>query len=272
MINKQDNGRCCKDCSEFKTWDQFPRKNGGPNGRRPYCAPCWKVRKTKYNANATPEQVRRWAEAQKKKSKEAYALKRRKGVIRREAEAKANALPNLIKEFVSMCRYEPKAFIPGLGEMERCPYCQRLFQGIVKHQIYCSDKCSDTVKGKRYRETDKGKEKARLRRIELMRTAEGKVAKSIRDHRRRAKIRGTAATGKSYATWLIALKKRKAFTCYWCGQVKPIKALTVDHINPIARGGVDSIENVCAACRVCNSRKHDKPLAEWAHKNGMLPL
>lgn len=44
--------------------------------------------------------------------------------------------------------------------------------------------------------------------------------------------------------------------CSYCGGL----ADTVDHIDPIARGGDSSVGNLTAACARCNSRKKDRPL------------
>ena len=43
--------------------------------------------------------------------------------------------------------------------------------------------------------------------------------------------------------------------CYYCGQQVPAKELTMDHIVPIARGGVTTKGNVVPACRRCNTEK-----------------
>jgi len=43
--------------------------------------------------------------------------------------------------------------------------------------------------------------------------------------------------------------------CAYCG--RPGK-LTIDHVTPLSRGGANSIENLVAACRSCNSRKWAK--------------
>lgn len=49
--------------------------------------------------------------------------------------------------------------------------------------------------------------------------------------------------------------KRDAFTCQYCGQTPPTVVLEVDHINPVANGGLDAIDNLLTACFDCNRGK-----------------
>ena len=48
--------------------------------------------------------------------------------------------------------------------------------------------------------------------------------------------------------------------CAYCDA--PAKHL--DHIKPIARGGLDVLSNVIPACAPCNYAKADQSLAQWA--------
>ncbi|MCE2977967.1 MAG: HNH endonuclease [Pseudanabaena sp. CoA8_M7] len=34
--------------------------------------------------------------------------------------------------------------------------------------------------------------------------------------------------------------------------------MTIDHIQPTSKGGLNTIENLCLACRTCNEYKSDK--------------
>lgn len=52
--------------------------------------------------------------------------------------------------------------------------------------------------------------------------------------------------------------RRDGRRCAYCGK----RADTIDHVVPRSRGGTHSWENCVAACRVCNSRKADRLLAE----------
>jgi hypothetical protein len=56
--------------------------------------------------------------------------------------------------------------------------------------------------------------------------------------------------------------KRDSFTCQYCGQSSPDVILHVDHINPVAKGGTNSIINLVTSCNECNMGKSDKLLSD----------
>lgn len=49
--------------------------------------------------------------------------------------------------------------------------------------------------------------------------------------------------------------KRDGFCCQYCGAVPPAAVLEVDHINPVANGGKNNIDNLITACFDCNRGK-----------------
>ncbi|WP_019652243.1 HNH endonuclease [Variovorax atrisoli] len=49
--------------------------------------------------------------------------------------------------------------------------------------------------------------------------------------------------------------KRDAFTCQYCGAHPPNVLLHVDHINPVANGGKNDIDNLVTSCEPCNLGK-----------------
>jgi 5-methylcytosine-specific restriction endonuclease McrA len=51
--------------------------------------------------------------------------------------------------------------------------------------------------------------------------------------------------------------------CHWCGQTVTAKALTMDHIVPISRGGKSTKGNTVPACKDCNSKKKQLLPMEW---------
>lgn len=56
--------------------------------------------------------------------------------------------------------------------------------------------------------------------------------------------------------------KRDAFTCTYCGRKAPDVVLQVDHVDPHAKGGEDSLLNYTTACEACNGGKSDIPLSD----------
>lgn len=56
--------------------------------------------------------------------------------------------------------------------------------------------------------------------------------------------------------------KRDGFTCQYCGAKAPDAILHVDHIEPVSKGGDNSILNLITACDGCNSGKSDRRLSD----------
>lgn len=56
--------------------------------------------------------------------------------------------------------------------------------------------------------------------------------------------------------------KRDSFTCQYCGRKAPDVVLEVDHINPVSKGGENSIINYVTSCFDCNRGKSDKTLSD----------
>ncbi|MDZ4721622.1 MAG: HNH endonuclease [Roseiflexaceae bacterium] len=54
-----------------------------------------------------------------------------------------------------------------------------------------------------------------------------------------------------------ALKERYNYTCLRCGRQEPEIKLTADHIVPISKDGVGTIDNIQPLCKRCNTAKHD---------------
>lgn len=54
--------------------------------------------------------------------------------------------------------------------------------------------------------------------------------------------------------------KRDGFACQYCGAHPPSAILEVDHIDPVANGGGNDIDNLITACLPCNRGKGVIPL------------
>lgn len=53
--------------------------------------------------------------------------------------------------------------------------------------------------------------------------------------------------------------KRDGFRCRYCGAMGGDDVLVVDHVNPVARGGRNNLDNLITACERCNQGKGDSP-------------
>jgi len=56
--------------------------------------------------------------------------------------------------------------------------------------------------------------------------------------------------------------KRDQFTCQYCGAHPPSVILHVDHISPVAHGGLNEIDNLITSCESCNLGKSSKELSD----------
>lgn len=67
------------------------------------------------------------------------------------------------------------------------------------------------------------------------------------------------ANGGTYtvAEW-EALKAYHDFTCLCCGKREPDIKLTADHIVPVTKGGMNTVENLQPLCQPCNSAKNNR--------------
>lgn len=72
--------------------------------------------------------------------------------------------------------------------------------------------------------------------------------------RRKARMKGNG--GEFTMQEWQDLKARYDYRCLRCGASEPEIVLTVDHVIPIARGGLNVIENIQPLCRACNSSKN----------------
>jgi len=77
------------------------------------------------------------------------------------------------------------------------------------------------------------------------------------------------AEGKHTAAELAELLKKQGGRCIYCR--KSIKTTyTVDHIQPLSRGGTNWITNIQLLCGPCNYSKQDADPIEFARRNGKL--
>lgn len=60
-----------------------------------------------------------------------------------------------------------------------------------------------------------------------------------------------------------AIFARDGHRCVYCGAEFPVAQLTVDHVQPRARGGDGSGGNLVTACGPCNVRKGHRRVAEF---------
>lgn len=65
---------------------------------------------------------------------------------------------------------------------------------------------------------------------------------------------------------------RDHLTCQYCGKKGTVDTLTIDHIVPKSKGGLNTYENVVSACKPCNNKKRDRYLSESGMKLLSTPI
>lgn len=80
------------------------------------------------------------------------------------------------------------------------------------------------------------------------------------DARRRTKIGPHRGKHNVTVAELRAIRAVFGDACVYCGE----PADTLDHLEPLARGGIHSVSNLVPACGTCNRSKKDKLLSEWS--------
>ena len=121
----------------------------------------------------------------------------------------------------------------------------------------------------RYQEDSDFADRKRLSSNQSAKSDKGKQRRSRTEHRRRA-----AKLNQSGVVSVGILDQRivdQGGRCYWCSRKfgKNHKA-TIDHLIPLALGGMDEDVNLVASCGPCNYRKGAKHPLDFARQEGIL--
>lgn len=114
----------------------------------------------------------------------------------------------------------------------------------------------------RYRKNTEYREDVKARALVWQASHPHSVAEKQR--RRKALLKGNRAVTISKAEWL-EIRETFGGVCAYCNQPA---TLTVDHVEPVARGGAHAPDNIVPACQPCNSSKGSKPLLVWLLTSG----
>lgn len=58
-------------------------------------------------------------------------------------------------------------------------------------------------------------------------------------------------------------RRRSQGICHYCKQIFSPRELTMDHLVPVARGGLSVKSNVVPCCKDCNTKKRQLLPLEW---------
>jgi hypothetical protein len=68
----------------------------------------------------------------------------------------------------------------------------------------------------------------------------------------------TEADAPAYLAIVKAVKSARRMSCYWCNKPTPKNRRQIDHIIPLAKGGTDTVLNLCLSCLTCNASRKAK--------------
>ncbi|WP_302080602.1 HNH endonuclease [Salinibaculum rarum] len=66
--------------------------------------------------------------------------------------------------------------------------------------------------------------------------------------------------------------ERDNYTCQYCQNEFARDSLTLEHVVPVSKGGIDDPTNYITACRSCNSSKSDEMIEEFLSRRGDLNI
>ena len=94
-----------------------------------------------------------------------------------------------------------------------------------------------------------------------------------KENRRRALLQAArvGTDRKAYRAYVRSVHAAASVPCYWCGKSLPKRNRHIDHIIPLAKGGIDDVSNLCCSCKTCNSRKGAK-MPERFDSQLLLPI
>ena len=70
----------------------------------------------------------------------------------------------------------------------------------------------------------------------------------------------TTSSSEAKRMWRENIKESWNYQCAYCGSDAN---LTIDHIIPQSKGGMDVTKNVVCCCHLCNQNKSHTPWEEW---------
>jgi len=64
----------------------------------------------------------------------------------------------------------------------------------------------------------------------------------------------------------LKIFERDSYRCYYCGKQLTRFTATLDHVEPISRGGDNSYDNLITSCLHCNSQRSNRPVMDFITK------
>lgn len=219
--------KLCIRCSVTLPIDAFGRQNSQRDGHRNVCKACF-----------TQTPCRRAAARQTARSKEA---RKRGKVYRTISEWRDHQRLTRLDRRVILSRRAPRSHIIS-DHPDR--ELARLYRNLL-YRVYTYPRTAgyQRLRVKKYKN-------AHPDRVALW---------SDRRWRRIAEQQDGSVSGPA-----VSALYGDAAQCLYCGAMfRSDEEKSLDHMDPIALGGLHGLSNLVVCCRSCNQRKRDKPFREW---------
>ena len=226
--------KICTGCGETKALSAFGKNKRGKDGIHPRCRVCISVaaKEARARLNADPERVAR----RRERDRAYYAANPGAAAARTQKWRENNP-----EEY--RASYKRANRIAQESGYNKAWYWKNADKARARARL-------DMAKNRReHPEAQKERQKRyRSNNIEVVRSREREKTYS-----RRAKMPYSKTTAEY-------MKHLATQPCAYCGSEDNI---TIDHIEPLSRGGKHEPANLAAACWTCNCSKGAKPLDEW---------
>lgn len=138
-----------------------------------------------------------------------------------------------------------------------CEECDESFTGRCRSQRFCSERCRNTARARRYRERNREKVRVYGRQaLALWRKRNPERSRELRrahEGARRARKRGGTAQPVDAGDVFL----RDGGRCHICKRCVSRKNFHLDHLIPLSKGGSHSTDNLAVAHPKCNLRRGD---------------
>lgn len=244
--------RCTK-CDQEKPLAEFNRKGSEPDGFCSWCRECHAL---------LPCRARTARQAQKRKEAEAEGRRYRTGEqVRYQADLRRleEIIYRQVCHELRTARIARRAAAPAF----RCKSCERRKPRIAFYEAdltgLARPVCS-ACRREQYRaryEADPSAERLRTRRYKHAHPDRVRHQNARRYRRMAQRSDGTLTSS------AVEMLYSAARACPYCARPLTSDSATLDHLDPVGRGGLHGISNTTACCGPCNSAKGDRPYSEW---------
>ena len=254
----------CSKCGEWLVASSVNFSKGKTNkyGLKGWCKECSKEYHKKYretHKEAIAERGRRWRETNKEhraeycrqyqqENKEAIAEQRRQYY-----QDNKEAIAEQQRQYYESNKEAKAEYQRRYRERNKEAIAERRKQRYEQNKEIILEQC------KKYRETHK-EAKAEYNK-QYKQSPKGQVIAFNSDIRRRAKEQAQG-NGITVEQWKECMSFFN-WQCAYSGITLSKETRSLDHIEPINKGGVNEIWNVVPMYRAYNSRKQDKDMLEW---------